>query len=174
MELHKKSPTKTFFFLTLLNSWGGISFYLAISTSQWVAAEDGGQLWLSKHLVIGRLLVRIPWSTCKSVLEQDAEPQTAPEMLVGTSCMAATTISVLNWNPESFLVSSGTAGINQTTCREIPDHTQEVVTTHWTTSFNWGFFYLTKISDSQNRMLMMMTNPWMCYQETENDMFCFL
>ena len=37
-----------------------------------------------QQLVIGRLLVRIPSSACRSVLGQDIEPQTAPDVLVGT------------------------------------------------------------------------------------------
>ena len=44
-------------------------------------AVDQGQ---SQRLVNERSLVRFPWSTCRSVLGQDTEPQTAPEVLVGT------------------------------------------------------------------------------------------
>ena len=44
--------------------------------------------------VIGRLLVRFPCSASRSVLGQHAKPQTAPDVLVNTSCMAATVISV--------------------------------------------------------------------------------
>ena len=38
----------------------------------------------SQRLVIGRLLVRFPWSACRSVLGQDTAPQTAPDAVVGT------------------------------------------------------------------------------------------
>ena len=43
--------------------------------------------------VIRRLLVQGPWSACQSVIGQDTEPQTAPDVLVG-KCIAATAISV--------------------------------------------------------------------------------
>ena len=36
------------------------------------------------RLVIRGSLVRFPWSACRSVLGQDTEPQTAPDVLVGT------------------------------------------------------------------------------------------
>ena len=39
----------------------------------------------SQHLIIGRSLVRFPWSACQSVLGQDAE-QTAPDVLVSPEC----------------------------------------------------------------------------------------
>ena len=35
----------------------------------------------SQCLVIGRLLVRFPLSACQSVLGQETEPQTAPDVL---------------------------------------------------------------------------------------------
>ena len=35
-------------------------------------------------IVIGRSLVQFPWSACWSVLGHDTEPQTAPDVLVGT------------------------------------------------------------------------------------------
>ena len=38
----------------------------------------------SQRLVIWRSLVWFPWSACWSVLGQDTEPQTAPDVLVGT------------------------------------------------------------------------------------------
>ena len=38
----------------------------------------------SQHLVMGRSLVWFPCSACWSVLGQDTEPQTAPDVLVGT------------------------------------------------------------------------------------------
>ena len=41
-------------------------------------------LFIPKCLVTGRLLVRFPWSACWSVFGQDTEPQTAPDVLVGT------------------------------------------------------------------------------------------
>ena len=38
----------------------------------------------SQRLVIGRSLVQFPWSACQSVPGQDTEPQTTPDVLVGT------------------------------------------------------------------------------------------
>ena len=35
----------------------------------------------TQRLVIGRSLVRFPWSPCQSVFGQDTEPQTAPDVL---------------------------------------------------------------------------------------------
>ena len=51
----------------------------------WVCVWAG--VALGQHLVIGRLLVRfptIPWYACQSVLGQDTEAQTAPDVLVGS------------------------------------------------------------------------------------------
>ena len=39
---------------------------------------------LSQRIVIRRTLVRFPESSCQSVLGQDTEPRTAPDLLVGT------------------------------------------------------------------------------------------
>ena len=45
----------------------------------------------SQCLVIGRSLVLFPWSACRSVLRQDTEPQTAPDV---APCMAAASMNV--------------------------------------------------------------------------------
>ena len=46
----------------------------------WVAAAHR----TSQRFVIGRSLVEFPWSSCRSVLGWDTEPQTTPDVLVGT------------------------------------------------------------------------------------------
>ena len=45
-----------------------------------------GELWLrwSQHLVTGKLQVQFPMSACQSGHGQDTEPQTVPDVLVGT------------------------------------------------------------------------------------------
>ena len=41
--------------------------------------------WQNQCLVVRRSLVWFPWSACPSVLGQDTEPETAPDVLVGSS-----------------------------------------------------------------------------------------
>ena len=57
--------------------------YCLIPTALWVLVGGCGS-GQSQCLVIGRSLVRFSSSTCWSVFGQDTEPQTAPDVLVGT------------------------------------------------------------------------------------------
>ena len=53
-------------------------------TAKHFFSQFSSQRW-SQRLVIGRSLVRFPCSACWSVLGQDTEPQTAPDVLVAFS-----------------------------------------------------------------------------------------
>lgn len=182
MRLHKRSPARTFYFFLKLCwifiSLFSISFCSVISTPQWVCswwAAVAQQASCNRKIADLNPLVdmsKCAWAkywtpNCSRRAGRQLAWQPPPSVnkWITASCRKCKMIVKANWKCE-YLYSKYTDSRPDACVKSKGggDNTLD----HF---FIGDFFYLTKISDSQNRM--MMTNPWMCYQETENDMFFF-